>query len=282
MIPCIRLFVSICLTGILSAQADVRLTLFDCGSITMTDVSAFSLSNEETDVRELFVPCYLIEHPEGRLIWDAGLPLAMAGAGVIDAGNGITLHYETSIVDQLAAQNLGPDDIDLVALSHTHYDHAGAANVFKSATLLIQKPEYQLAFVDKRNDGIFQYDLIKGLEDSRMLMLEGDHDVFGDGSVTIHRQTADGYDVVQASLPAVVSVTAGVVEPRYPTFKGIMDAKKKPVENLTLTDLDTEAVVGQKVVSITDAVERTAGQKIEDEGEAYLAIVALLEDRKVI
>jgi len=104
----------------------------------------------------------------------------------------------------------------------------------------------------------------------------------GDGSVTIHRQTADGYDVVQASLPAVVSVTAGVVEPRYPTFKGIMDAKKKPVENLTLTDLDTEAVVGQKVVSITDAVERTAGQKIEDEGEAYLAIVALLEDRKVI
>jgi len=104
----------------------------------------------------------------------------------------------------------------------------------------------------------------------------------GDGSVTIHRQTADGYDVVEAALPAVVSVTAGVVEPRYPTFKGIMDAKKKPVENLTLTDLDIEASISQKVVGITDAAERTAGQKIEDDGEAHQAIVTLLEDRKVI
>ncbi len=104
----------------------------------------------------------------------------------------------------------------------------------------------------------------------------------GEGSVTIHRQTADGYDVVEASLPAVVSVTAGVVEPRYPTFKGIMDAKKKPVDNLTLADLGVEIASSQKVVSITDAVERTAGQIIEDDGEAHLAIVALLEDRKVI
>jgi len=103
-----------------------------------------------------------------------------------------------------------------------------------------------------------------------------------EGSVTIHRQTADGYDVVEANLPAVVSVTAGVVEPRYPTFKGIMDAKKKPVENLTLSDLEVEPVVSQTVISITDAAERTAGQVIEDDGEAHQAIVALLEERKVI
>ena len=104
----------------------------------------------------------------------------------------------------------------------------------------------------------------------------------GDGSVTIHRQTADGYDVVESSLPAVVSVTAGVVEPRYPTFKGIMDAKKKPVDNLTLSDLGVEITVSQKMVAITDAAERTAGQIIEDDGEAHQAIVTLLEDRKVI
>ena len=104
----------------------------------------------------------------------------------------------------------------------------------------------------------------------------------GDGSVTIHRQTADGYDVVKADLPAVVSVTAGVVEPRYPTFKGIMDDKKKPVDNLTLGDLGVEPATSQKVVSITDAAERTAGQVIEDDGEAHQAIIALLEERKVI
>jgi electron transfer flavoprotein beta subunit len=102
------------------------------------------------------------------------------------------------------------------------------------------------------------------------------------GNVTIHRQTADGYDVVTASLPAVITVTAGVVEPRYPTFKGIMDAKKKPVENKTVSDFGVETSVDQKVATITDAPEREAGRKIEDEGEAHAEIVALLEERKVL
>jgi len=104
----------------------------------------------------------------------------------------------------------------------------------------------------------------------------------GDGAVTIHRQTMAGYDVVASDLPAVVTVTAGVVEPRYPTFKGIMDAKKKPVETLSLADLAAEPAPEQQVISIVDAPERGAGQKIEDDGEAHLAIVSLLEQRKVI
>jgi electron transfer flavoprotein beta subunit len=101
-------------------------------------------------------------------------------------------------------------------------------------------------------------------------------------SITIHRQTVAGYDVVVARLPAVVAVTAGVVEPRYPTFKGIMDAKKKPVEIISLTDLGVERLEGQEVVSITDAPERSGGRKIEDDGEAFREIVAILEARKVI
>jgi len=104
-----------------------------------------------------------------------------------------------------------------------------------------------------------------------------------DGSkVTIHRQTASGYDVVETSLPAVVTVTAGVVEPRYPTFKGIMDAKKKPMETKALADVGVEPSDGQTVASITDAPERSGGRKIEDEGEAFNEIIALLEERKVL
>lgn len=101
-------------------------------------------------------------------------------------------------------------------------------------------------------------------------------------NVKIHRQTAAGYDEVEATLPAVISVTAGVVEPRYPTFKGIMDAKKKPVENKTLAELGVEATTTQKVKEINDAPARSGGQKIEDDGEAHLAILSLLEERKVI
>ncbi len=104
----------------------------------------------------------------------------------------------------------------------------------------------------------------------------------GDGTVTVNRQTASGYDVVTASLPAVVSVTAGVVEPRYPTFKGIMDAKKKEVVTLTASDLGVETATHQHVASVEHAPPREAGVKIEDEGEAHLEIIKLLEERKVI
>ncbi len=104
----------------------------------------------------------------------------------------------------------------------------------------------------------------------------------GDGSVTIHRQTAAGYDIVEAALPAVVSVTAGVVEPRYPTFKGIMEAKKKPVDTLTAADLGIEPRLVQKVVSVEPAPERQAGEIVEDDGDAHLKIVELLEKVKVI
>ncbi|HJR92890.1 MAG TPA: electron transfer flavoprotein subunit beta/FixA family protein [Acidimicrobiia bacterium] len=104
----------------------------------------------------------------------------------------------------------------------------------------------------------------------------------GDGAITIHRQTAAGYDVVEASLPAVVAVTAGVVEPRYPTFKGIMDAKKKDVETLSASDLGIDTALDQRVDSVEAAPPREAGAKIEDDGEAHLRIIELLEQRKVI
>jgi electron transfer flavoprotein beta subunit len=101
-------------------------------------------------------------------------------------------------------------------------------------------------------------------------------------SILIHRQTADGYDVVVSDLPAVVAVTAGVVEPRYPTFKGIMDAKKKPVETRTPQDLSVDIFPTQQVASIVAAPERGGGRKLEDDGEAFREIIVLLEDRKVI
>jgi electron transfer flavoprotein beta subunit len=114
------------------------------------------------------------------------------------------------------------------------------------------------------------------------------HIEIADGSVTIQRQTEAGYDVVKAGLPAVVSVTAGVVEPRYPSFKGIMAAKNKPVDMLKAADLGLgEDQVGwagarQEIVSVEPAPEREAGEKIEDEGEAHQNVVAFLEKLKVI
>jgi electron transfer flavoprotein beta subunit len=108
------------------------------------------------------------------------------------------------------------------------------------------------------------------------------------GTITVERQTASGYEVVEAPLPALVSVTAGAVEPRYPTFKGIMQAKQKPVDQPTAADLgfsgdDVGADgSGQAIADVRPAPERAAGRKIQDEGEAHLEIVQLLEQAKVI
>ena len=101
-------------------------------------------------------------------------------------------------------------------------------------------------------------------------------------SVKIERQTAGGFDIVQAALPAVLAVTAGVVEPRYPTFKGIMAAKSKPVDTLTADDIGVDNSARQSIVSVAPAPSREGGTIIEDEGEAHLAIIELLEQAKVI
>ncbi|HET9076847.1 MAG TPA: electron transfer flavoprotein subunit beta/FixA family protein [Acidimicrobiales bacterium] len=111
--------------------------------------------------------------------------------------------------------------------------------------------------------------------------------VSGD-KVVVERQTEEGYDQVEVPLPAVVTVTAGVVEPRYPSFKGIMAAKGKPVEELSVSDLglDASAVgaagAGQEVVSVAPAEARKAGEVVVDEGDAFQQIVAYLEKIKVI
>ncbi len=104
----------------------------------------------------------------------------------------------------------------------------------------------------------------------------------GNGTVTIERQTTTGYETVESALPAVLAVTAGAEEPRYPTFKGIMQAKSKPVDTTTAADLGVEPVSGQRITSVDPVQARAAGDVVEDEGEAYLKIVELLERTKVI
>ena len=108
------------------------------------------------------------------------------------------------------------------------------------------------------------------------------------GTLKAARQTEDGYDEVECPLPAVISVTAGVVEPRYPSFKGIMAAKSKPVDEVTVADLGIDAGSvgwaggGQEIVAIEEAPSREAGEIIEDDGTGAEKIVAYLENLKVI
>jgi electron transfer flavoprotein beta subunit len=105
-----------------------------------------------------------------------------------------------------------------------------------------------------------------------------------DGTVRIERQTSEGYQVIECPLPALVTVTAGVNEPRYPSFKGIMAAKKKPLEQLSLSDLglDGSLKVDQQVVGVEPAAARKAGEVMADDGSGASRIADFLRDAKVI
>ncbi len=103
------------------------------------------------------------------------------------------------------------------------------------------------------------------------------------GVLKVQRQTESGYDQVECPLPALVSVTAGVVEPRYPSFKGIMAAKSKPVDVVDVAALGIGPLIsGQEIVSVRAAEMRASGTVVVDEGEGYQQIVEFLESIKVI
>jgi electron transfer flavoprotein beta subunit len=108
-----------------------------------------------------------------------------------------------------------------------------------------------------------------------------------DSTLKVQRQTEAGYDEVTSPLPSVVTVTAGVVEPRYASFKGIMAAKSKPLEVLSIADLGLGEHVGsvgarQEIVDVVVTEARQAGERHVDEGDGAQRIVEFLESLKVI
>jgi electron transfer flavoprotein beta subunit len=109
-----------------------------------------------------------------------------------------------------------------------------------------------------------------------------------DGKLTVKRQTEFGYDVIETPLPAVVAVSDAINEPRYPSLKGIMGAKSKPQETLTLVDLDVEAdrsgEQGSRttVLALNEPPLRGNSRKIEDDGNAAQAIIDFLAEKRLL
>ena len=165
------------------ALAGPKLYVFDCGLLNLESLELFGIAPDESSVRQMFVPCYLIEHEKGLLLWDGGLPRAVAEAEGPVSIDGGSMVYDHWIVDQLADMGLTPGDIDYMAFSHLHFDHAGAANSFLESNVLMQKTEWDAAFgeeIEFMDTGLFD-----GLKKADVTFIEGDHDVFGDGSVML-------------------------------------------------------------------------------------------------
>jgi glyoxylase-like metal-dependent hydrolase (beta-lactamase superfamily II) len=177
-----------CLVGILfflslHAAAGPKLYVFDCGRVQLDSLEMFGIKPEESDVRDLFVPCYIVRHDDGILFWDAGLPKNVVGTVPAAETAGPVMRYDRWIIDQLADMQITPEDITYVAFSHLHFDHAGAANELVAGTVLMQRAEWEKAF--EPGHEFVDTGLFASLKDADLKIIEGDHDVFGDGTVRL-------------------------------------------------------------------------------------------------
>jgi glyoxylase-like metal-dependent hydrolase (beta-lactamase superfamily II) len=196
----------------------VRLYLLDCGTLHIADTGRFGLKPEEVTTSDLSVPCFLIVHPKGTLIWDTG---AVPDTDWKATGAAVTHHIllpdsqerDVTIVkplkEQLAEVGYAPSDITYVALSHYHYDHTANANAFAAATWLVRQEERDAMFAEKP-PGVTQPSTYASLRGSKTLIIKKDeYDVFGDGAVVI--KSAPGHTPGHQVLYIKLAKTGGVL-----------------------------------------------------------------------
>ena len=187
------------------------------------------------------------------------------------------------------ALQMGPDKAVHVLDGALHGSCAVATSKVLAAALRTLNPDLILAGAES-TDGRVQVMPHMLAERLGIAALTGARKltVSPDGALRIERQTEEGYEVVTASTPAVVSVWDTINEPRYPSFKGIMAAKKKPVQTLSLADLgvaaDTVGFAGatSRVVEATKRPARAGGTKVTDSGDGGVQLVGFLAAEKFV
>jgi glyoxylase-like metal-dependent hydrolase (beta-lactamase superfamily II) len=147
-------------------------------------LEGFSIANDETDVRDVIVPCYVIQHKGKNLLWDGGLPSKTAEVSGWQ-GQGMQARLDRTLAEQLPGIGLDMNSFDYAVYSHAHFDHVGVANEVIGATLIIQQAEYDALFNSETALPGVDISLVENLRDAERIAINGDYDVFGDGKVRI-------------------------------------------------------------------------------------------------
>jgi N-acyl homoserine lactone hydrolase len=156
-----------------------KLYILNCGEGTAGDISRWSPGVNEGKSMDFVDNCYLIKHAQGWFLWDTGISDAVAAMpnGLAPADpRAVTWHRPKTLAAQLDQLGIKPSDIKVMAVSHTHPDHIGNVEMFPAAMLYVQKAEYEWPGVNNAPRFKPEHPVTK---------LEGDRDIFGDGSVTI-------------------------------------------------------------------------------------------------
>ena len=184
----------------------MRMYIFDGGWVHTRGVRFLGADGAE-EVRDMADPnhCYLIEHPQGLLLWDSGLSDAIHAlpGHALERGK-FRFVVERPLAAQLAEIGVAPGDVRRVAFSHLQIDHAGNAALFPQAEALVQDREYRMAFGRKAKEWGYVRADYAGLAKQPVRRLAGDLDVFGDGRVLLLSAPGHtpGHQVLYVDLPA--------------------------------------------------------------------------------
>jgi glyoxylase-like metal-dependent hydrolase (beta-lactamase superfamily II) len=163
----------------------VRLYVFDCGQLDIQDTSPYQLTRAEIATNVMSVPCFLVAHPRGTLMWDVG---AVPDRSIPPGGTGTLRTYGTSkrkLEAQLNQVGYTPADITYLSFSHFHWDHVGNANLFARSTWLVRQAERDVMFADPPSPRT-EPENFSALRNSRTTIITTpDYDVFGDRRVVI-------------------------------------------------------------------------------------------------
>ena len=185
-----------------------RLYVIDCGTLVYNRPEDYSLTREEVADTNMAVPCFLVLHPKGALLFDTGLSDRLVGRPLwesVDGGYG-QIKFNT-LSGHLADIGVTPADITYLALSHSHFDHIGNANDYAGSTWLTQKAELDVMFGADADPAYRP--LYSALAHARKVVFEGDRDVFGDGTVIL--KFTPGHTPGHQALYVKLARTGGVV-----------------------------------------------------------------------
>ena len=199
-----------------SAPKSVQLYVFDCGLLNATDegVQRYHVTPAEVGETRMSVPCFLVAHPRGTLVWEVGvIPDGVVTAqpqGIARANVNATVAavVTRTLESQLAQIGYRPADITYVAISHAHIDHSANLNEFAAATWLARPAERTFMWAENntRVNPAFYTDL----KNSRAVSLDKDeHDVFGDGTVVL--KSAPGHTPGHQVLVLTMRATGRVM-----------------------------------------------------------------------
>lgn len=164
-----------------------RMYVINCGENHVKDVSRWTPGVNVGQPHAFSNHCYLVKHARGWMLWDTGNAdrIAAMPGGLSAAGGAITAYMKKPLVDSLKEIGVTPSDIKHFAMSHAHGDHSGNANYFTAATLYVQRAEYAAMFGPEPQKFGFITTNFEKLRANPAMILDGDHDVFGDGTVLI-------------------------------------------------------------------------------------------------